>query len=76
MDRWRIQRQNSNQVYHLFCDPETHFLVCTCADFIFRSEPCSDYECKHISAALKYIARRYLAITYHPLEQQLALRAA
>lgn len=63
------------QVYHLFCDPESRRLVCTCADFIFRGDFGFNYECKHVSAALKYIARQYLATIYTPHEQ-FALRDA
>ena len=66
---------DAEQSYHLFCDPETRRLVCTCADFIFRSDLGFNYECKHVSATLKYIARQYLATIYTPHEQ-LALRNA
>ena len=52
--------------YHLFRNPETRRLVCTCADYIFRGEHDAGYECKHVSAALKYIARQYLAREYDP----------
>lgn len=51
--------------YHLFRDPSTKRLVCTCADFIFRGDNPA-YECKHVSAVLKYIARQYLALEYDP----------
>ncbi len=51
-------------VYHLFCDPETKHLACTCADFIFHGNAELGYECKHVSAVLKFIARRYLALEY------------
>ena len=61
-----------DQVYHLFCDPETRRLVCTCADFIFRSDLEKSYECKHVSAALKHIARQYLVNSYHPRDHQIA----
>lgn len=64
------------QVYHLFCDPDTRRLVCTCADFIFRSDLEFNYECKHIAAALKRIARDYLATAYEPHKQRSAPRAA
>ncbi|HEV2705617.1 MAG TPA: hypothetical protein VGV59_06805 [Pyrinomonadaceae bacterium] len=57
------------QVYHLFRDPETRRLVCTCADFIFRGDAAQNYECKHISAVLKYIGRRYLELEYDPQKQ-------
>jgi hypothetical protein len=52
--------------YHLFCDPAAKRLVCTCADFIFRGDASPAYECKHISATLKYIGRRYLELDYDP----------
>jgi hypothetical protein len=54
----------AEQSYHLFRNPETRRLVCTCADFIYRGEHEPTYECKHVSAALKYIARQYLARQY------------
>jgi hypothetical protein len=54
--------------YHLYRHPETKHLVCTCADFIFRGNDFL-YECKHISATLKFIARQYLAQEYDPRRQ-------
>jgi hypothetical protein len=63
------------QTYHLFRNPETRALVCTCADFIYRGDAEPRYECKHVSAALKYIARQYLAREYDP-HRQYARRAA
>jgi hypothetical protein len=54
------------QNYHLFRNPETKRLVCTCADFIYRGDAESLYECKHVSATLKYIARQYLERDYDP----------
>ena len=62
------------QSYHLFRDPHARRLVCTCADFIFRGEAEPNFECKHVSAALKFIGRLYLAHEYDPRHQQ--LRAA
>ena len=56
--------------YHLFCDPETRHLACTCADFIFRGNGEFGYECKHVVAALKFIARQYLLHQYDPFRQQ------
>jgi hypothetical protein len=50
-------------------------LVCTCADFIYRGDAEPHYECKHVSAALKYIARQYLARDYDP-HRQYARKAA
>jgi hypothetical protein len=66
------------QSYHLFRNPETKRLVCTCADFIYRGDHEPAYECKHVSAALKYIARQYLAREYDPRRQNepQTLRAA
>lgn len=55
---------DSEQAYHLFCDPKTKHLVCTCADFIFRGDLETGYECKHVSAVLKYIGRSYLEREY------------
>jgi len=57
------------QDYHLYLEPYTKRLVCTCADFIFRGNGEPGYECKHISATLKFIARRYLATEYNPFRQ-------
>ena len=56
--------------YHLFCDPETRHLACTCADFIFRGNAEFGYECKHVVATLKFIARKYLARQYDHRKQQ------
>lgn len=52
--------------YHLFVNPESKRLVCTCADFIYRGDHDALYECKHVSATLKYVARQYLAQGYDP----------
>jgi hypothetical protein len=57
------------QNYHLFRDPDTKRLVCTCADFIYRGDAEPRYECKHVSATLKYIARQYLERDYDPQRQ-------
>lgn len=57
------------QLYHLFCDPQTRHLACTCADFIYRGNAESGFECKHVSAVLKFIARRYLVYEYDPRQQ-------
>ena len=56
--------------YHLFCDPDTKQLACTCADFVYRGNAEPGYECKHVSAVLKYIGRRYLAEEYDPQRQR------
>jgi hypothetical protein len=55
--------------YHLFRDPETKHLACTCGDFVFRGNAEPGFECKHVSAVLKFIARRYLAYEYDPARQ-------
>ena len=60
--------------YHLFCDPETKHLACTCADFVYRGNAEPGYECKHASAVLRFIAQQYLAYQYDPQRQ--AARAA
>ena len=62
-----------SQDYHLFCDPETRRLACTCGDFIFRGGT-DAYECKHVVATLKFIARQYLMNQYEPERQR--VRAA
>ena len=54
----------------LFREPRTKRLSCTCADFVFRGNAEPGYECKHVSAVLKYIGRRYLAEEYDPLRQR------
>jgi hypothetical protein len=56
--------------YHLFRDPETKHLACTCADFIYRGNAEPGFECKHVSAVLKFIARWYLAHEYTPERQR------
>lgn len=58
------------QDYHLFCDPESRRLACTCGDFIFRGNSDFGYECKHVVATLKFIARQYLANQYDPYRQR------
>jgi hypothetical protein len=56
--------------YHLFRDPETRTLACTCADFIFRGNAEPGFECKHVAAVLKFIGRQYLKNEYDPRRQQ------
>jgi hypothetical protein len=56
--------------YHLFCDPSTHTLACTCADFIFRGNAEPGFECKHVAAVLKYLGRQYLRRDYDPRRQR------
>jgi hypothetical protein len=64
-----FSESGTEQNYHLFRDPESKRLVCTCADFIYRGDAEPRYECKHVSAALKYIARQYLERDYDPQRQ-------
>ncbi len=59
----------SERNYHLYCDPDTKHLACTCADFVYRGNAEPGFECKHVSAVLKFIARRYLACEYEPAKQ-------
>ena len=67
---WMAHSESSpEQSYHLFRDPESRRLVCTCADFIFRGDADATYECKHVSAVLKFIARHYLKHEYDPRRQ-------
>jgi hypothetical protein len=54
----------TTQDYHLFCEPQTRRLACTCADFVYRGNAEPGYECKHVSAVLKFIGRNYLAHEY------------
>lgn len=56
--------------YHLFSDPETKTLACTCADFIFRGNAAPGFECKHVAAVLKYLGRQYLRHEYDPRRQR------
>jgi hypothetical protein len=56
--------------YHLFRDPATKHRACTCADFVFRGNAEPGFECKHVSAVLKFIARQYLAHEYDPQRQR------
>jgi len=60
---------DAKQSYHLYRHPEMKKLACTCADFIFRGDASPAYECKHVSAVLKYIGRRYLENEYNPQHQ-------
>jgi hypothetical protein len=55
--------------YHLYCDPETKNLACTCADFVYRGNAEPGFECKHVSAVLKFIGRQFLADEYDPRKQ-------
>lgn len=67
---WMAHSESSEEEsYHLFRNPDSKRLVCTCADFIFRGDADASYECKHVSAVLKFIGRRYLASEYNPRSQ-------
>ncbi|MCA1557180.1 MAG: hypothetical protein LC731_01415 [Acidobacteria bacterium] len=68
---WMARSEASTEAdYHLFCEPQTRRLACTCADFIFRGNAEPGYECKHVSAVLKFIARKFLETDYDPRRQQ------
>jgi hypothetical protein len=64
-----FSESGAEQGYHLFVNPETKRLVCTCADFIYRGDHEPQYECKHVSATLKHVARYYLSRDYDPRRQ-------
>jgi hypothetical protein len=68
-----FSEQGGERNYHLYLNPETKRLVCTCGDYIFRANDHA-FECKHITATLKFIARRFLARDYDPHRQN--MRAA
>jgi hypothetical protein len=58
---WMARSESgAEQDYHLFREPRTKRLACTCADFVFRGNAEPGYECKHVTAVLMYIGRRYL----------------
>lgn len=68
---WMARSESgTEQDYHLCRDPQTKRLACTCGDFIFRGNAEPGYECKHVSAVLKHIARQYLATEYDPRHQR------
>jgi len=58
------------QDYRIYCEPTSRRLVCTCADFIFSGNGEPGFECKHVSAVLKFIARQYLLDEYDPHRQR------
>ncbi|MDT5159174.1 MAG: hypothetical protein QOC99_2582 [Acidobacteriota bacterium] len=67
---WIAQSESGvERGYHLFRDPDTRALACTCADFIFRGNAETGYECKHVAAVLKFIGREYLKFEYDPRRQ-------
>lgn len=65
----RSETSGVERDYHLYRDPHTKHLACTCADFAFRGNAEPGFECKHVSAVLKFIARQYLATEYDPRKQ-------
>ncbi|HVF57928.1 MAG TPA: hypothetical protein VM934_17380 [Pyrinomonadaceae bacterium] len=68
---WMAQSEaGTERGYHLFRDPETKSLACTCADFIFRGNAEPGFECKHVTAVLKFIGRMYLRYEYDPRRQE------
>jgi hypothetical protein len=67
---WIAQSESGvERGYHLFRDPDTKALACTCADFIFRGNAEPGYECKHVAAVLKFVGRQYLKFEYDPRRQ-------
>jgi hypothetical protein len=68
---WIAQSEaGSEPGYHLFRDPDSKTLACTCADFIFRGNAEPGFECKHVAAVLKYLGRQYLRHEYDPRRQR------
>jgi hypothetical protein len=59
--------------YHLFCEPGSRSLVCTCADFTFRGNAEPGFECKHVTAVLKFIGKQYLLQEYCEYETNLRI---
>lgn len=72
----QTDERRSGEVYHLHCEPQTRRLVCTCADFIFRGGDDAQFECKHVFATLKFIAREFLAYDYELPSQIVGARLA
>src|ERR1041385_7313462 len=67
---WIAQSESGvERGYHLFRDPQTKALACTCAHFIFRGNAEPGYECKHVAAVLKFVGRQYLKFEYDPRRQ-------
>jgi hypothetical protein len=66
---WIAESESGKETYILYSSPYTKRLVCTCADYIYRGKDDSAYECKHVSAVLKFIGRWYLVNDYDPLRQ-------
>jgi hypothetical protein len=55
---WIAVSESGKETYILYSSP-----------YIYRGKDDSAYECKHISAVLKYIGRWYLVHDYDPLRQ-------
>lgn len=66
---WVAVSESGKEAYILYSSPYTKRLVCTCADYIYRGRDDSTYECKHVTAVLKFIGRWYLTNDYDPLRQ-------
>ena len=66
---WVAESELGKEFYILYSDPHVKRLVCTCADFIYRGKDDPRYECKHVTAVLKFIGRWYLVNEYDPLRQ-------
>src|ERR1051326_4315366 len=68
---WNAHSESGGeQHYGIYRVPTTKRLVCTCADFIFSGNGEPGFECKHVSAVLKFIARQYLQYEYDPRRQR------
>lgn len=69
-------RSHENEVrdYHLFCEPYSRKLACTCADFVYRGNAEPGFECKHVSAVLKFIGKQYLEHHYGGTKRQLLIQ--
>jgi hypothetical protein len=68
----RSEREGEHY-YHLFCEPRSRSLVCTCADFTFRGNAEPGFECKHVTAVLKFIGKQYLRREYSVNEPKLRI---
>ena len=66
---WVAASISGSEKYILYADPFHNRLFCTCADYIYRSKDGLAYECKHVTAVLKFIGRWYLANEYDPQKQ-------
>jgi hypothetical protein len=66
---WIAESESGKETYILYSSPYTKRLVCTCADYIYRGKDDAAYECKHVSAVLKFIGRWYLVNDYDPVRQ-------